>query len=356
MAAGAAGSPCGLRVAVLGPLSGDSADLGANIRAGADLAFRQYNADHVGCPAELVSYDSQGDPKQAPALAQQIVEDPAIVGVIGPAFSGEAEAALPILDQGGVTTITTSATRTVLSERGWDTFHRIIGNDDLQGRGAAWYIERTLMARSAFVVNDTGAYGRGLADTVVFHLGRKVVQRATILPRQTNFTALVGQISSAGADVVFFGGYYTEAGRLLRQMRDAGLTTTFVTGDGVKADGFVRIAGAPAAEGAVITCPCLPPEQAGAGFPQQYQAAVGRAPGTNSAEAYDAATVFLDGIQAGKSRRADMEAFVDAYDRPLVTTTVRWTPSGELVASSVTVWSFRVRAGQTVAELRILLI
>jgi branched-chain amino acid transport system substrate-binding protein len=344
---------CGLKVAVLGPLTGHSADHGANIRAGAELAFRQYNAGHAACPAELVSFDSQGDPKQAPALAQQIVEDPRIVGVIGPAFSGEAEAALPILDQGRVTTITTSATRTNLSQRGWHSFHRLVGNDDIQGRGAAWYIERTLRAHSVFVINDTGAYGRGLADTVVFLLGKKVVHRATILPRQTDFSAVGRQISSAGADVVFFAGYYAEAGRLLRHIREMGMSTAFVAGDGVKADGFVRTAGARAAEGTVITCPCMPPEHAAAGFPQHYQAAFGRIAGTSSAEAYDAATIFLAGIQAGKSERPHMEAFVDAFDRRLVTTTVRWTPNGELVSSSVTIWAFRVRDGLTIAEQRI---
>jgi branched-chain amino acid transport system substrate-binding protein len=321
--------------------------------AGAEMAFRQYNLGQADCPAELVSFDSQGDPKQAPALAQQIVEDPRIVGVIGPGFSGEAEAALPILDQGGVTTITTSATRTVLTERGWSTFHRIIGNDAVQGRGAAWYIEHSLDARSVFVVNDTGAYGRGLADAAAEHLGHKVVQRATVLPRQTDFTAVVRQISSAGADVVFYAGYYPEAGRLLRHMRDVGLSTAFISGDAVKADGFVRIAGVQAAEGAVITCPCVPPERTGAGFPEQYQSTFGRAPGTYSAEAFDAATVLLDGIRARKSRRADMEAFVDAYNRRLTTTTVCWTPSGELISSSVTLWAFRVLNGQIVAEQRI---
>ncbi|WP_326551223.1 branched-chain amino acid ABC transporter substrate-binding protein [Micromonospora sp. NBC_01813] len=341
---------CGSRIAVLGPLSGDSADLGGYIYDGARLAFDQDRAEHPDCPVDLVDFDSQGDPKQAPVLAQRIVDDPRIVGVIGPGFSGEAEAALPILDQGGVTTITTSATRTELSERGWSTFHRLIGNDTAQGRAAGWYIDQVLDGAAVFVIDDGGAYGRGLADEVVDRLGAKVVQRATIAPRTTDFAAVVGQVRSAAADVVFYGGYYGEAGRLQRQLRSAGLTPTFVAGDAVKADGYFRTAGDYADADVVITCPCLPPERAGEEFPQRYRDAFGVEPGTNSAESYDAARVFLAGLRAGNSDRTSMEAFVDAYDAPGVATHIAWTKTGELVDSSVSVWAFRVERGLFVAE------
>ncbi|MFY1635781.1 branched-chain amino acid ABC transporter substrate-binding protein [Solwaraspora sp. WMMB335] len=341
---------CDRRIAVFGPLTGDSADLGGNIRDGARLAFAQFHDAHPDCPVELVDFDSQGDPKQAPALAQQIVGDPRIVGVIGPAFSGEAEAALPILDQGGVTTITTSATRTELGQRGWSTFHRLVGNDAAQGRAAGWYIDQVLRAAAVFVVDDGSAYGSGLADEVVASLGAKVVQRATVASRATDFGAVVGQVRSADADVVFYGGYYAEAGRLQRQLRAAGVTATFVAGDGVKADGFLQTAGADAGTDVVITCPCLPPERAAGEFPRRYREMFGMEPGTNSAESYDAAQVFLAGLAAGQVDRAAMEVFVDAYREPGVTTRIEWTANGELAETSVAVWAFRVRQGRFVAE------
>lgn len=343
-------SPCGLKIAVIGPLSGDSADLGSNIRSGAALAFAQYNQRHPDCTAKLVDFDSQGDPKQAPALVQEIVADPKIMGVIGPAFSGEAEAAGPALEQGGVTIITTSATRTNLSQRGWSTFHRLLGNDAAQGPAAARYIDTVLHARKAFVIDDTGAYGRGLADEVVTTLSGKVVQRATVLPRQFDFSSVVSQIRSADADVVFYGGYYSGAGTLLKAMREAGVKATFVAGDGVKDAGFVRAAGVPAAEGAVITCPCLPPERASRGFPEQYRAEFGRDAGTYSAEAYDAAMIFLAGFEAGRTTRRDMESFVDGYAHDGVTGRLQFTPQGELVDSAIVVWAYRVTDGAVVAD------
>ncbi|BCJ74146.1 branched chain amino acid ABC transporter substrate-binding protein [Catellatospora sp. IY07-71] len=341
---------CGMKVAVIGPLTGDSADLGGNIRSGAELAFTQYRKRHPDCPAELVAFDSQGDPKQAPALVQNIVADPKIMGVIGPAFSGEAEAAGPLLDQGGVPVVTVSATRTNLSQRGWSTFHRLLGNDASQGPAAARYIDTVLGARKAFVVDDTGAYGRGLADEVAATLSGKVVQRASVPPRQVDFSSVVSQIRSAGADVVFYGGYYSGAGTLLKAMREAGVSAAFVAGDGVKDAGFVRAAGKRAAEGAVITCPCLPPERAARDFPGSYRAEFGRDAGTYSAEAYDAASIFLAGFEAGHATRRDMEAFVDAYAHDGVTGRLQFTPQGELVDTAVVLWAYRVTDGMVVAD------
>lgn len=347
---GAAPSPCGVKIAIFGPLSGDSADLGRNIHDGADLAVRQYNTTRPDCPVYLADFDSQADPKRAPAIAQQVVADPQIVGVIGPAFSGESQAASPLLNQAGLAAITASATEASLSTRGWSTFHRIVGSDAKQGPAAARYIATVLHARKVFVIDDTGAYGHGLASQVIDELGSAVVQSATVLAQQRDFPDLLPQIRSAQPDAVFFGGYYEQAGVLLARIRGAGVSATFVAGDGVKDDGFVRQAGRAAAEGTVITCPCRPPETALGGFAAHYRTTFGRDPGTNSAEAYDAATVFLRGIEAGRIRRGEMAAFVSGYVGPGITTMIRFTATGELIDSSVTVWAYRVHDGAIVAD------
>jgi branched-chain amino acid transport system substrate-binding protein len=341
---------CGLAIAVFGPLSGDSADHGRNIHDGALLAIEQHNKKDPDCPVDLVSMDSQGDPKQAPALAQQVVANPLIVGLIGPGFSGESQAADPLLTQGGVPMITASATEASLSQRGFTTFHRILGSDAAQGPAGGRYIRDVLKARKVFVIDDTGAYGHGLANEVSAVLGQRVVQSATVLPRQSDFARVVGLIRSAAPDAIFYGGYYSEAGALLRQVRQAGVRATFVAGDGVKDDGFLRGAGAAAAEGAIILCPCRPPEKAGDNFAARYQARFNRAASTYSAEAYDAATVFLRGIEAGNTSRARLESFVDRYSGPGITGPIKFTSSGELVDSSVSVWAYRVRDGAIVPD------
>ncbi|MFV2103566.1 branched-chain amino acid ABC transporter substrate-binding protein [Micromonospora sp. LOL_024] len=346
----AAVDACSARIAVFGPLSGDSANLGRNVGEGVRLAVDQYNRGRPHCQVRVVDFDSQGDPKRAPALAQQVVADQRILGVVGPAFSGESEAANPLLDQGSVATISASATAASLSERGWGTFHRVLGSDDTQGPAAGRYIDTVLAGRKVFVIDDAGAYGQGLASRVIEVLGDRVVQSITMPPGSADIRDVVTQIQAAAPDTIFYGGYYGEAGRLLRQARAVGVTATFVAGDGVKDDGFVAEAGLSAAQGAVITCPCRPPETVGGSFTRDYHDKFGRPPGTFSAEGYDAATVFLRGIEADRLSRRAMVRFVSAYEGPGLTTTVRFTPSGELVDSSVTVWAYQVRGRALVAD------
>ncbi|WP_406312824.1 branched-chain amino acid ABC transporter substrate-binding protein [Streptosporangium sp. NBC_01639] len=340
---------CGLRIAFFGPLTGESMNLGRNMHEGALLAVERHNAGNPACTVGLVAVDSQGDPKQAPELAQRVVADPTIVGVVGPAFSGESQAGNPILNQGGVSTITPAATEPRLSDREWSVFHRIMGSDAAQGPAAGSYIRETLRARKVFVIDDASPYGHGLSELVMKELGPLVVQSSSIQLNLVDFHGLAAEVESAAPDVVFFGGYYAQAGQLLRELRDAGVTATFVSGDAVKEDGFVRTAGAAAAEGAVLICPCRPPEK-DPEFARQYRARFGHEPGTYSAEAYDAATVFLRGIDAGSTRRPDMEKFVDDYSGTGITTEIRFNDDGELVDPSVTVWAYRIHNGQIVAD------
>ncbi|WP_433534599.1 branched-chain amino acid ABC transporter substrate-binding protein [Micromonospora sp. CA-249363] len=342
---------CEARIAVFGPLSGPSANLGRNVEHGVRLALNQYNAAHPGCGVQLATFDTLADPKRAPATAQQVVADSRILGVVGPAFSGESEAAVPLLDQASIASISPSATEASLSTRGWTTFHRLIGNDAEQGPAAARYIAGVLGARKVFVIDDTGAYGHGLASEVIAVLGDRVVESGTVLPAQEDLTAVVARIRAAEPDVIFFGGYYDDAGRLLRQVRAARVSAAFVAGDGVKDDGFLLTAGERAAQGAVITCPCRPPETLPGTFIKQYQAEFdGLDPGTYSAEAYDAATVLLSGIGSHHLSRSSMAAYVSTYDQPGITTRVAFTPTGELAATSVTVWAYRVRKTQILGE------
>ncbi|WP_412542314.1 branched-chain amino acid ABC transporter substrate-binding protein [Longispora sp. K20-0274] len=345
----ASGKDCSVKIAFFGALTGPNAALGINIRDGAKLAIDQYNtaksADN--CKIELVNNDSQGDEKQAPGLADAIVQDAKIIGVVGPAFSGESKAANGKLSDNGVTIITPSATNPTLAEKGWKTFHRALGNDAAQGPAAGRYIKDVVKATKVFVIDDTSEYGKGLADEV-----KKVVTpvaTGTSSKGQTDFSALITQIKSSGADAVYYGGYYAEAAPFLKQLRGQGVKATFVAGDGVKDDKFIEGAGKDAAEGAILTCPCVPPDKAGGTFAADYKKATGNEPGTYSAEAYDAANILVAAVKAGNTTRPKVEAFVDAYNGTGVTTKFKFTDKGEIDLSAVAVWAYKVEGGKIIA-------
>jgi len=347
-AGGSGDKKCDQKIGFFGALTGDAANLGQNIQNGAKLAIDQYNTANASCKVTLVPFDSQGDPAQAPGLAKKAIDDKTIIGIVGPAFSGESKAADPLFNEAGLVTISASATATALSTNGWKTFFRVLGNDASQGPAAGKYIQSVLNAKKVVVVDDASEYGKGLADQVKSTLGSSVVATDTIQQKQTDFGPTVTKIRSSGADAVFFGGYYAEAGLIKKQMSDAGVKAVLVAGDGVKDDGFITAAGAKAAEGTVITCPCLPPDKAGGTFFEDYKKAFNSDPATYGAEAFDSATILLEGIKSGISDRSKMVDFVKSYDKPGVTKQLKFDDKGE--PSQVTVWAYKVSGGKIVPD------
>lgn len=343
-AGGENGDKCGLKIAYFGALTGSAANLGINIKNGAKLAVDQYNEKNQDCTAELKEFDSEGSPDKAPGLARQLVTDDKIIGIIGPAFSGESEAANPIFNEAGIPVVTPSATRPSLSTKGWKVFHRAVANDDSQGPAAGNYIKTVLKADKVYVVDDGSAYGAGLADAVKQVLGGAVIGTDKVAAdgKQTDFSATVTKVSSSGATVMFYGGYYQNAGLLRKQLTDKGWAGTMVAGDGVNDPGFVKAAGNAAAAGTVLTCPCAPASQAKGSFVTDYKAKWNQDPGTYSDVAFDVANIFLQGIQAGNTTTAKMLEYVNGTNYTGIANTYKFTDTGELDPSLFIVWAFKV--------------
>lgn len=352
--AGGGKAACDLKIGFFGALTGDAAGLGIHMRNGTQLAIEQYNAENKDCQVKLEQYDSQGDPAKAPALAQQAVGDSKVVGIIGPGFSGESEVADPIFDAAGLPTITPSATRPSLSTKNWKVFHRGVGNDTSQGPAAGRYIKNVLKADKVYVVDDQSAYGAGLADEVKKVIGTPVGYDK-IQVKQTNFSAVVTKITSSGATALFFGGYYTEAGLLLKQLKGAGWKGTMIAGDGVNDSNFIKVAGQQVAEGTILTCPCAPATKAKGSFVTDYKTKFNVDPGTYADVSFDITKIMLEGIKAGKSSRADLNSFISSYSGTGAATgvTYKFESNGELDPAQVIVWAFKVNAGQVVPDIEI---
>ena len=350
--AGGDGAACGYKIAFFGALTGPAAALGINENNAVKLAVKQYNDQNPDCKVELVELDSQGSPDQAPALAQRAIDDEKILGIVGPAFSGESEAANPLFAEAGLVHITASATRPSLAEQGWKTFFRVVGNDMSQGPAAGHYIKDVLKAEKVFVADDQSAYGAGLADEVKKVLGPLVVGTDKVQGegKQTDFSALVTKVKNSGATVIYFGGYYQEAGLIRKQLTQAGVNVIMVAGDGVNDPAFIESAGKEAAEGTILTCPCAPAAQARGSFAADYKAMHGVEPGTYSDAGYDAANILLAGIKSGVKTRAEMLKFVKNYQGEGVAATYKFVENGELDPAEVKVWAYKIQDGQVVPD------
>ncbi|HKC26992.1 MAG TPA: branched-chain amino acid ABC transporter substrate-binding protein, partial [Jatrophihabitans sp.] len=138
---GSGGGPSGtIKIGFEGPLSGANAQLGINEEYGAEIAVQQANADSsLGFKVQLVTSDDEGDPAKSPAAATKLIQDPTILGVIGPSFSGSTLAVGKAYSAAGMAFITPSASNGTLQQQGFSTFHRIIPNDNVEGsQGADW--------------------------------------------------------------------------------------------------------------------------------------------------------------------------------------------------------------------------
>lgn len=326
-------------LAMAGALTGPDSALGINILNGAKMAIDKFNAANPGCQVEFITFDTEGDPQKATQIAPQIVDNAKIRGLIGPAFSGETEATGNTFNQAGLVAATASATRVSLSENGWKTFVRGLANDGVQGPAVANYLKNNLGYKKICVIDDSTAYGSGLADNIKKTLGDVADESCSgsIKKGDKEFSATVTKISGASPDAVFFSGYYAEAAPLVQQLRDGGVTATFVSGDGTKDQQFVDQAGN-ASKDAILSCPCGP---APADFTKEYTAKFNQKPGTYSTEGYDLATIMVRGIAAGKVSRPDLLEWVRTYNGQGVARNYQWTDNGELTTKLV--WIYKVQ-------------
>lgn len=348
---GGGGVKCdGLAIGFFGALTGPNANLGINERNGIKVALEDFNDENPDCKVDLEEFDSQGSGDQAPALAQQAIQNQKVIGLIGPAFSGESRTANPIFDQAGLSVVTASATGTDLSTKGWKIFHRAVPNDNAQGPAIVKYLKDELNAKKIAVLDDKSEYGKGIADIIRKDFGSGVVVNDSFDDKATEFSSTVNKVKGANVDAVVFGGYYSQGGPLAKQLKDGGVTAKFIGPDGVNDKGFVEGAGA-AAEGAILTAPA---DVASAGdektseFIDKYKKINGTDVGLYSLEAYDAANIYLECIAKGNTTRQKIESCLDSGEFKGISKTYSWDDKGEL-KGDLTVYAFTVKSGQIVS-------
>ena len=161
-------------------------------------------------------------------------------------------------------------------------------------------------------------------------------------------------MQTSGATALFYGGYYTNAGIIRKQLSSAGWKGTLLGGDGMKDPGLSKASGNAAAVGTVVTCPCSPPEAAGGTFNNDYKAKWNQAAGTYSDVAFDAANIFLQGIDAGNTTPEKLNTYLSTVNYKGIANTYKFTDKGELDPTLIKVWAFKFdQTGDTKADVEI---
>jgi branched-chain amino acid transport system substrate-binding protein len=245
-----------LKVGVAGPFTGANAAFGAQLKNGAEQAAADINAAGGvnGQKIELVFGDDVSDPKQGVSVANKFVAD-GVKWVVGHFNSGVSIPASEVYAEAGIVQVTPASTNPRFTERSlWNTF-RTCGRDDQQGAVAGDYIIKNFKGKPVAIVHDKTPYGKGLADETKKAMNAGGVTEVIyegVNTGEKDFSALVSKLKAANVAVVYFGGLHTEAGLIIRQMRDQGLAAPMMSGDGIVSNEFWSIAG-PGAAGTLMT-------------------------------------------------------------------------------------------------------
>ncbi|RFS82384.1 branched-chain amino acid ABC transporter substrate-binding protein [Actinomadura spongiicola] len=332
---GDSGGSGAIRIGVPAPLSGDSASAGQDILAAAKVAAAEINqAGGVdGRDVQIVEADDQCSAQQGAQAAQKLLNS-GVVAVAGGYCSGAAVPAIPIYGRRNVPFVLDASTNPSLTDTGKGKVFRTCGRDDNQGLVAAKFMTGQLRARRIALLHDNTTYAKGLADAAansVKQFGGQVVYQDALQPGQSDYSPVLTKVASTKPDVLYFTGYFAEAGLLMKQRKQLGLTFTLMGGDATTDSTVLKTAG-PAADGYIATtAPLAKDLPAAAAFVSAYKAANKADPGPFSVYEYDAVKVVAKAVDdAGSTKGADItEALHKIKDFPGITGPITFDDKGD---------------------------
>jgi branched-chain amino acid transport system substrate-binding protein len=354
LAAGAAGAQEVVKIGHVGPVSGAQAHYGKDNENGARMAVDDLNAKGgvmIGSKKvkfELVAEDDAADPKQGTAAAQKLC-DAKVAGVVGHLNSGTTIPASKVYNDCGIPHITPSATNPKLTEPGYKTTFRLLANDNALGAGLALHAAKNLHLKRVAVIDDRTAYGQGVAEVfkkTAAANGIQIVDEQYTTDKATDFMSILTSIKSKNPDGIFYGGMDPQAGPMLRQMEQLGLSNVkFFGGDGICTAKLAELSGGAKTLGNV-TCAeggaSLEKMPGGKSWKQRYDA---KYPGqfqVYSPYTYDAVMVFVDAMVRAKSTEPQAYLpFLAKADYQGVTAKVQFEPNGELKNPAMTLYEYK---------------
>ena len=245
-----------INIAVAGPMTGQYATFGEQMKNGAEMAVKDINAAGgvLGEQLRLFVEDDACDPKQAVAVANKAASE-GVVFVAGHFCSGSSIPASQVYEEEGIVQISPASTNPKLTdEGGWNVF-RVCGRDDQQGAVAGEYLATNFSDKKIAILHDKTAYGKGLADETKDALNERGITETmyeAYTAGEKDYSALVSKLKGAGIDVIYLGGYHTEGGLIIRQAAEQGYKPQLVSGDALVTEEFWKITG-DTGEGTLMT-------------------------------------------------------------------------------------------------------
>jgi len=342
-----------VKIGHVGPVSGAISHLGKDNENGAKMAIDDLNAKGISIGGkkvkfELVAEDDAADPKQATAVAQKLV-DAHVSGVIGHLNSGTTIPASKIYYDAGIPQISPSSTNPKYTQQGFNTAFRVVANDGQLGGALGRYAAKELGAKTVAVIDDRTAYGQGVAEEFAKSAkkaGVKVVSTQFTNDKATDFNAILTSIKAKKPDVIFFGGMDAVGGPMLRQMKQLGINSKFMGGDGICTEQLGPLAGDGMADGQVV---CAEAGGVEAGqkkgmddFKAAYQKKFGTEVKLYSPYVYDAMMAMVQAMQNAKS--SDPAKYLPELAKinyKGVTGTIAFDAKGDIKNGTLTLYTYK---------------
>ena len=257
---GGGGKPATMKIGVVGPMTGDQAKQGMDMKNGVRLAVDRWNSEKGGAARQEDRAAGRGRRPGPQAGDQRRLEagrTPGVVGVVGHFNSSCTIPASEIYAKKNVVMITPASTNPQVTDRRLKTVFRVCGRDDQQGLVGAKYVAQTMPEAKVAIIHDKTTYGQGLAEefrkSYESLTGKKLVFYSGIVREDQDFTAVLTDLKSYAPDLIFFGGLYTQAALLVKQAKQLGINARWFSGDGTYDPEYIRIAGKENAEGTLLT-------------------------------------------------------------------------------------------------------
>lgn len=354
-----------IKIASVSPLSGSQAGLGETIKLGAQLAVEEAAPwfKERGINLVFVPQDDQASPDVGVAVARRLVNDDAVLGVVGHLNSGVAIPASEVYKEYNLTMVSPANTNPQITERRYPNVNRICGRDDIQGPVGAEFAVNDLGAKKVYIIHDKTAYGQGVAETFrakALALGAQVVGFDGTEER-SNFNLLIQRMRIMRPDVIYFGGMFDQGGVLLKQLRERKVEAIFIGPDAMDSSELVKIA-QDAVIGAYYTTVAGPVElfPAAKSFSERYLAKFNRPAESYALYAFDSAQVFIEAIKKlveanpdAVPARADVAAAVRQVAFDGITGSIAFDDKGDRLRSDYYVIKFETAAypGKTVKSI-----
>lgn len=347
------------------PLTGADAEDAVLIEDGALLAIEEQNAKGgvAGYKLEAIVLDDatatagQYDPAQAATNARKMVANVGVVAAVGPQMSGSGKAMSPILSEGDLATITPSSTNPDITDPkfasqyrpgGKAVYFRTVTTDAYQGPNMANFYAETLKVKSVYVLDDSGAYGVGIADTFQKRAaakGIKVMGRDQLNPKEADYTTVLTKIKGLAPESLYYGGVDQAGAKLAKQAYDVIPKMPKGGGDGMYSANLLKGAGFPASAGwyATIAGPHLTENANVKPWVDRFNKRWGKFPGDYSITSYDAALVIIDAIRrvAASGKPVDRHSVRDAIQSTKLQTlqgVIQFDQNGDILSRVVSVF------------------